>query len=132
MERAEMVGKVLVVDDEPNVRSVISKALQKEGYEVYPAEDGREALEMLKRRGFDLTFLDILMPKIAGEEVLARMREMKPEMPVIVLTAIHDSVTEHQLIDAGASAYLKKPCSLDDVVGAANRVLNRQQTKSSN
>lgn len=126
MVEEEVLGKVLVVDDEQGVRSVVSKALQKEGYEVYPAEDGREALEMLKRRDFDLTFLDILMPKISGEEVLAQMKTVKPQMPVIVLTAVKDSVTEHQLLEAGASAYLKKPCSLDEVVETAKRVLNKQ------
>jgi len=128
MEADTVIGKILVVDDEPGVRSVISKALQKEGYEVFPAEDGREALEMIKRKDFDLTFLDIMMPKISGEEVLARMKTIKPKMPVVILTAVKDPVTEHQLMESGASAYIKKPCSLDEVVSTAKKVLNKRQT----
>ncbi|MFO8010464.1 MAG: response regulator [Dehalococcoidia bacterium] len=123
MNKAETKAAVLVVDDELPLRDVLSEALQNDGYIVSVAANGREALELIKQRSFDLMFLDIKMPKVTGEDVLARAKKSNPSMPVVVLSAVTDSVTEDQMRQLGAVEYLKKPCSLNEVVETANRVL---------
>ncbi|NJD03744.1 MAG: response regulator, partial [Ruminiclostridium sp.] len=75
--------KVLVADDTKNIRILLSKCLELEGYEVQTANDGQQAIELFKNTRFDLAFLDIKMPEIRGTEVLKKIREMGIETPVI-------------------------------------------------
>jgi DNA-binding NtrC family response regulator len=123
MNDAEAKKSIIVVDDDPSIRDVINIALKEEGYDVIKSYDGRHALELTARRRFDLMFLDIRMPGFNGQDILILMKAARPEMPVVMLTAVIDPEVESYCLQQGASAFLRKPCDLQDVVNAAKNVL---------
>jgi len=104
---------ILIVDDEMDVRMILCAILAKEGYKVHEATDGRDALDMLADRKFDLMFLDLMMPRLTGEEVLEHLkREVRlSDMPVIVLTAKAERKDVTRGYEGGASFYVIKPFS---------------------
>jgi two-component system, OmpR family, response regulator len=107
--------KVLVADDTKNIRILLMKCLQLEGYEVRTANDGGEALEALLHGAFDLAFLDIKMPLFSGTEVLKKAREMGICTPVIIITAYATVKNAVECTQMGAVAYLQKPFTADKV-----------------
>lgn len=107
--------KVLVVDDTKNIRTLLSKCLQMENYEVKTAVDGHEAVEMFSRESFDLAFLDIKMPYFSGTEVLKQIREMGIMTPIIIITAYATVKNAVECTRMGAVAYLQKPFSAEKV-----------------
>jgi two-component system response regulator MprA len=117
--------KVLVVDDEPAVRTALSRALRLERYEVDIAEDGEQALELLSSFQFDAIVLDVAMPKMDGLEVCRRLRDIGDKTPVLMLTA-KDAVDDRVSgLDAGADDYLAKPFALKELK-ARLRALQRR------
>lgn len=119
--------KVLVVDDEPDVRQVFELALSRNGFEVTAAESGPEALQAAADRGFDLAFVDIAMPGMDGVETLKQLREMSPQTQVVMITAFmdhgldagdrHDRVA--QALAEGARGCLRKPFGVSTIVKTA-------------
>ncbi|HHN64671.1 MAG TPA: response regulator [Nitrospirae bacterium] len=79
--------KILVVDDDPAIRMLYKEELEDEGYEVVVASSGKEALELFEKESPDLVTLDILMPDMDGIQVLRKMKEMRPRLPIIMSTA---------------------------------------------
>jgi sigma-B regulation protein RsbU (phosphoserine phosphatase) len=104
-------GFVLVVDDVENNRDVLSRRLQREGYAVAIAQNGREALEKLRAETFDLVLLDIMMPEMDGYEVLQRLKadEQLRHIPVIMISALNELDSVVRCIGMGAEDYLPKP-----------------------
>lgn len=107
--------KVLVADDTKNIRILLMKCLQLEGYEVQTANDGAEALDALLHGAFDLAFLDIKMPLLSGTEVLKKAREVGISTPVIIITAYATVKNAVECTHLGAVAYLQKPFTADKV-----------------
>jgi CheY-like chemotaxis protein len=101
--------RILIVDDDPDIRQVLSDRMSSWGYAVETANDGREALEALKKSGFDGMLLDMRMPEIDGTEVLRRTRESHPALSVVVVTATSVKESAAQAVAGGACAYLIKP-----------------------
>ncbi len=116
-------GFILVVDDEESVREVVSEALEDAGYFVDVASSGWEALEILTGASFDMMFLDIMMPGMNGQQVMDRLKVERPELPVVMLTAVADRGSEAEFKQRGAVDYLKKPCSMETIVATAERIL---------
>ncbi|HET7870167.1 MAG TPA: response regulator transcription factor [Actinomycetota bacterium] len=107
---------VLVVQDEAPIASFIKRGLEAEGFAVRTASDGAEGLRLTQWSQFDLIILDLLLPSVSGEEVLARMREGGSSVPVIVLTA-KDAVSDRVAnLEAGADDYLTKPFSFAELL----------------
>jgi DNA-binding NtrC family response regulator len=104
-----MIGRVLVVDDEPHVRLSYRVALETEGYEVVEASSGKSALGQLIDRRFGLAILDVRMPEMDGLELLARMRENKIAVPVVIVTAYSDVPHAVKAMKLGAIDFLQKP-----------------------
>ncbi len=103
------VPKILLIDDDPVVRSLISNILRKKGYEVVLAKEGQEGLELARRETPDLVITDYQMPGISGIEVLSRMHEIDPKTPVIILTAYGDANLTIKSIQTGAFDFIEKP-----------------------
>jgi nitrogen regulation protein NR(I) len=101
--------KVLVVDDEANLRKVLGAMLRREGYEVTLAQDGEVGLNELKRNGADIVVTDLVMPKIGGMELLKAVHELSPDVPVIIVTAHGTVDSAVEAIKLGAFDYITKP-----------------------
>ena len=104
-------GYILVVDDDPLNRLQLARNLQQQGHTVTLAENGRQALDLLRSRAFDLVLLDILMPEIDGFEVLERMRNdgSLRDIPVLVISVLHEMDNVIRCIEMGAEDHLPKP-----------------------
>jgi DNA-binding NtrC family response regulator len=104
-------ARVLVVDDEPNVRLVFRTALESAGYEVFEAGDGHDALESIRARPFDAVLLDLRMPRIDGLETLRLLRGEGSDVPVVVVSA-HGNILDVVLaMKFGAADFIPKPVS---------------------
>lgn len=110
------VGRILVVDDEPRVVNLIGRALTQEGLMVDSARDGKQALELLDARPYDLVILDLMMPTVTGTKVLDRLREERPEQRVVVLSARDDTETKIRCLESGACDYVSKPFDTSELV----------------
>jgi CheY-like chemotaxis protein len=106
-------AKVLVIDDEPEVRQVLMEFLASRGYDVHAAEGGAEALGMLEAVKPDVVLLDVAMPGMDGVETLRRIVAVDPSMPVIMVTANADIGVTSKLLALGAVDYVPKPFDLD-------------------
>lgn len=118
-----MKPRVLVADDEKNMRWVIRQALESEGYEVLEASDGKEALKVAYDEEPDLVILDHKMPSPDGMEVLRRLRAKGARFPIIMLTAHGNVQTAVEAMKAGATEYLTKPFDLDELKLAISKAL---------
>jgi two-component system response regulator MprA len=117
--------RILVVDDEPAVRSSLERALRLDGYDVDLAVDGREALLRLAGDAPDAVVLDVLMPEVDGLEVCRRLRSLGDRTPVLMLTA-RDAVQDRVAgLDAGADDYLVKPFALEELLARVRALLRR-------
>lgn len=106
-------GKILVVDDDPEVRMATRDFLSSKGYEVVVAEGGREALRLLDASPPDVVLLDVAMPDMDGMEILKRIVATHPTMPVIMVTANADIEITSKVLQLGAADYVPKPFDLD-------------------
>jgi two-component system response regulator MprA len=120
-----MSSRLLVVDDDASIRSVLGRSLPYEGFEVTSAADGQAALEMLREQAVDCLILDIGMPGIDGLEVCRRLREAGDRTPIILLTAYDGDGDRAGGIEAGADDYLVKPFALEELVARVRALLRR-------
>lgn len=123
----EANGKILVVDDEESVRSIISRGLQSMGYECVTAADGKEALWKAFMQDFDLVLTDIKMPGISGMEVLSQITKEHPDTVVVMISALADTKTAVEAMKLGACDYVTKPFNLDDLAVRVERALERRK-----
>ncbi len=116
---------VLIVDDEPNVRLVLSEALGSQGYACAEAADGRKALEYIKQNHPDIVILDLKMPGMGGMEALKEIRVLDPDAAVIIVTAFGTRETAYEAIREGAYDYFSKPADIQDVRVVVGRAAER-------
>lgn len=119
-----MIYNILIVEDQAEISSVVSKYLENEGYRAFVAKDGFEALELFNQKEIHLTLLDIMMPGIDGFDVLKEIRKMS-DTPVIMLTARKEEVDRLKGFDTGADDYVVKPFSVKEVVKRVNALIKR-------
>jgi len=112
--------KILVVDDEPEVRKLMEHFLIDKGYEVRVAGNGREGLDALDTFTPDLVLLDMHMPELDGAEMLKQLAIRSPTLPVIMVTVNEDVETTSRLLQLGAADYVPKPFNLDYLEQAIN------------
>ena len=115
MPSIEKIKTVLVVDDEASIREFLEIMLKREGYSVLTADNGNQALEYLKKHEVDALITDISMPKMSGIDLLTRAKQIKPELPVIVVTAFGSTESAVEAMKLGASDYLTKPFQIDEL-----------------
>ena len=119
-----MSYKILIADDEPEIRSLLRLYLENEKYEIIEAEDGQQALELLRSQQPALCILDIMMPKLDGYHVLQELRK-ESNIPVLILSA-KDADSEKILgLNLGADDYLAKPFNPLEAVARVNSAIRR-------
>ncbi len=118
------VAKILVVDDEPNIREVVGQYLRRDGYTVVLAGDGEEALRLYRRERPDLVVLDLMLPKLGGLEVCRRLG-VEGRVPLIMLTARGEEEDRIVGLSLGADDYVVKPFSPRELVARVGAVLRR-------
>ena len=121
-------GRILVVDDEADVRLLLSRILKDAGYQVETAHEGGEALAKIAERRPDLVLLDLMMPGVDGWGVLAELRKQPSPPPVVLVTASADPGTFGRSVREGVAGYVAKPFRFRELLGSCARVLgeNRQ------
>jgi two-component system alkaline phosphatase synthesis response regulator PhoP len=119
--------RILIADDEPDILEIVSYNLGKEGYEVYTAKDGNEAIERAKQLNPDLIILDVMMPKKTGVEVcsILRSQSLFQETLIIFLTALSDEASHIKGLETGADDYVSKPISPKVLVSRVNALFRR-------
>lgn len=116
--------KLLVADDEEMIREAVASYLESQGYQVFRAENGEEALNILKREPISLVILDLMLPDLPGEEVCVRIRKQS-RVPIIMLTAKNVEYDMIHGLDLGADDYITKPFSLKNLSARVQAVLRR-------
>ncbi|MDU2196972.1 MAG: response regulator transcription factor, partial [Peptostreptococcaceae bacterium] len=119
-----MKNKILIVDDEKEIRELLEIYLQNEGYNVIKASDGKEALDIFNNEEIDLLVLDVMMPNMDGLEVCKRIRESK-NVPILMLSAKSEDMDKIQGIMTGADDYMTKPFNSLELVVRVKALLRR-------
>src|SRR5512135_1582870 len=123
LDIATQTATILVVDDEENTREGLSKILEKEGYNVEMAANGKEAMSLLKRQGFDLVITDMRMPLMDGLEVLREIKKMDEGIGVIMITAFGEVESYLEAMNMGAFEYINKPVRVNELKRVITKVL---------
>ena len=118
--------RILLVDDEHSVQTLLAYPLRKDGYEVVAALDGREALDRFAEQRFDLVVLDLMLPKLDGLEVCRRLRG-RSQVPIIILTAKDDETDKVLGLEIGADDYITKPFSVREFRSRVKAALRRSE-----
>ena len=130
MRLKKVSTKILIVEDEIDIREGISEYLSEVGYDVMVAEDGQEGIDLFKSNEFDLVLLDIMLPKINGFGVLSQIREIS-DVPVMMLTAMTDDYSQIMSFNEKADDYITKPFSVvvlhKRIEALQRRIQGRQQ-----
>jgi len=122
--------RILIVDDEERFRSTLIKLLSSRGMEATAAGSGEEALEILGRESCDVILLDVKMPGMGGVKALPRIKELRPEAEVLILTG-HASVDiASEMIRCGAADYLLKPCPLEELLDGVRAAYDRGRART--
>lgn len=122
--------KVLIVDDEPSIVTLLTFNLEKEGYQVTSATDGMEGYELALNHSFDFLILDVMLPNLDGIEITKKLRQEKIETPILVLTAKDDPIDRILGLEIGADDYLTKPFSPREVVARMKAIFRRIEPRS--
>jgi DNA-binding NtrC family response regulator len=130
--RIKMKAKLLIVDDEKNIREGLEKALAIDGYEVELASDGKEALDMIEEGDVDLVITDLKMPHLSGEELMREALDSYPYLPIIILTGHGTIENAVEAMRNGAYDFLTKPLNIDKLSIIVNRALENSSLKRQN
>ena len=117
---------VLLIEDEKKQSEFIQRALEQDYYKVDVSYDGKEALERIEVRDYDLVIVDLNLPNVEGTEIVKRIRELQLKTPVLVLTANDDVNSKVANLDNGADDYLTKPFALDELLARVRALLRRE------
>jgi two-component system, OmpR family, KDP operon response regulator KdpE len=120
-----LAARILVIDDEPQIRRFLDISLRAQGYRVLHAEDGRSGIDLLATQGAELVILDLGLPDRDGMQVLADLRQWT-QVPVLVLTARDDEAEKVSALDAGANDYVTKPFGVQELMARLRALLRSQ------
>lgn len=123
--------KILIVEDEPNMRLGLKDNLEFEGYEVDIAEDGEEGLTKILDNNYDLVIMDVMMPRMSGFDVCKNVRKSGDTTPIILLTAKGEEIDKVLGLELGADDYVTKPFSLRELLARVKAILRRSESFSS-
>jgi DNA-binding response OmpR family regulator len=125
---ADRSARILLVDDEQSIQTLLSYPLRKDGYEVVQATDGRQALDRFAEQPFDLVVLDVMLPQLDGLEVCRRLRA-RSAVPIIMLTAKSEEIDKVVGLELGADDYITKPFSMREFRSRVKAALRRAEMR---
>jgi DNA-binding NtrC family response regulator len=120
-------ARILVVDDDENIRKVLVAILEEEGYMVEPVGTARKAVEVTKKKCYNIALIDIRLPDMEGTELLTRIRETTPRMRKIIITGYPTLQNAIEAVNRRADAYIMKPFDVEKVLKTIAEQLNKQQ-----
>jgi DNA-binding response OmpR family regulator len=126
-----MKAKILIAEDDPNIRLGLVATLESDGYAVVAASDGAQALRVFPQEKFDLVMLDIMMPKASGYDVCRELRARGTRVPVLFLTAKGEEVDKVVGLKLGADDYVTKPFGVHELLARVEALLRRGRTNGS-
>ncbi|PIE61522.1 MAG: two-component system response regulator [Desulfobacterales bacterium] len=115
--------KILIADDSPTEMNFMKAPFMEAGYQVATASDGQEALTLAGQQEFDLVVLDVVMPKLNGFQACRKIKDLKPKLPIILLTSKNQKSDEFWGKKQGADVYMTKPFDADALMENANRLM---------
>ena len=118
---------ILIVDDDESTRKTLTLILREKGYETHTAETGKEAMEKVRKRPFNAALLDIKLPDTEGTELLKALKEIHPDMVILMVTAYASVETAIYALNEGASGYLTKPTNMDEALVMIESALDKQR-----
>ena len=124
--------KILIVEDEYNIRKLLSKYISNQGYEIIEAEDGQKAIQIFENEHIDLIITDVMMPIMDGLTLVNKVRMTNPELPILMLTALDSFEDKEKGFFSGADDYMVKPIDLNEMLLRIKALLRRYQIVSSN
>lgn len=125
-----MSAKILIVEDEPNMRLGLKDNLEFEGYSVTLAEDGQQGLDLMLTQTFDLVLMDVMMPRLSGLDACKKARERGIKFPIVLLTAKGEEMDKVLGLELGADDYVTKPFSLRELLARIKAILRRGTVKA--
>ena len=125
-----MGAKVLIVEDDSFSRNLLVRLLSKEDYQVTIAHDGKEALELLEKNRFQAVLTDWMMPNLDGIELIRKIRSLKTDTAILMITALASREAKERALDAGADDYIAKPIENSDVLKRLNNCIKRQNIET--
>ena len=120
-------ARILIVDDDENIRKVLTTILEEEGYKVESVDTARKAIERVKRKFYNLALIDIRLPDMEGIELLTKMRNTTPKMRKIIITGYPTLQNAVEAVNRGADAYIMKPFEMEKVLEAIREQLRKQE-----
>jgi DNA-binding NtrC family response regulator len=123
-------GRILIVDDDPEMRALLLDVLRNEGYDVGEAKDGTEAVLALRARPFDLILMDKNMPGPSGLDLLPGFRRVCPQSAIIMMTAFGDVPSYMEAIEKGAVEFLFKPFRMEELKAAIAKALQPEEASA--
>lgn len=126
------LNKILIVDDEQGIRSVLSDVLVDEGFEVVSVAQGRECLPLLEKDCFDLVVLDVWLPDVNGIDLLQDIKKLSPNLPVVIISGHANVDSSIKAVALGAYDFLEKPLSIEKMVNVINNALQVCQLEEEN
>jgi DNA-binding NtrC family response regulator len=123
----DKIVRILIVDDDENIRKVLLAILEDKGYTVEPAGTAREAVEKSKRKFYNLALIDIRLPDMEGIELLTKMRDTTPKMRKVIITGYPTLQNAVDAVNKGADAYIVKPFDVEKVLSTIDHQLRKQQ-----
>ncbi|MEW6376375.1 MAG: response regulator [Thermodesulfobacteriota bacterium] len=130
MKRSEFsnrIAKILIIEDDDEMRSLLRDFFKEEGFEIDSADKGSEAFRKLVKEPFDLIITDIRMPGLSGLDILPRIKKLQPEVPIIVITAFGSEDVHRKVFERGATAYLEKPILLNNLRTLVNQMVSAKE-----
>lgn len=118
-----MSGKILIVDDQFGIRILLNEVFKKEGYETFQAANGIQAIDVVNKHNPDLVLLDMKIPGMDGIEILKRVKNINPNISVIIMTAYGELDMIQEAKDLGALTHFSKPFDIDDMRNAVKKYL---------
>jgi DNA-binding NtrC family response regulator len=120
-------ARILIVDDDETIRTVLATILEEKGYTVDTAENGNEGIEKTKTNFYNLALIDIRLPDMQGTQVLAKMKDTAPKMRKIIITGFPSLQNSVEALNKGAHAYIMKPFDMDNVLETVEEQLKKQE-----